>query len=195
MGLLVGESCVSRENSVSREDGQPKSRLAIIEAYNRLVLNSDGREVRVSDIVREADIGRSTFYEHFANAQSVFEEAISHPFRIFAEASLQRNLNQLRTMVEHFGEQRIQARSLFMDAKARDQLVSVLAREYRNLLVNEIVHAENREWLALTLAESNLAMIRQWIDGKLVIEIARLIELIIACTDQIRAIMVKGSSN
>lgn len=173
------------------ESNQPKSRLAIIEAFNRLVLSSDGTDVRVSDIVREADIGRSTFYEHFPNAQSVFAEAISRPFQIFAEASLQHNLNRLLEMVEHFGEQRIQARTIFMDARSRDQLVSVMAREYEKLLAGEVSDDENRKWLALTLAESNLAMVRQWIDGKLSIEAGRLVELIIACTDQLRWIAVK----
>lgn len=179
------------ERVVSDESGRPKSRLAIIEAFNRLVLSAEGKDVRVSDIVREADIGRSTFYEHFPNAQSVFAEAISRPFKIFAEASLQQNLNRLLEMVEHFGEQRIQARTIFMDARSRDQVVSVMATEYEKLLAEQVAEVDNRKWLALTLAESNLAMVRQWIDGKLDVEACRLVELIVACTDQIRKIVAK----
>lgn len=171
---------------MSDDIGVPKARAAILEAYNRLVLKADGKTVRVSEIVREAEIGRSTFYEHFPNADSVLQEAVAVPFRFFAQASLGGDWKRLEGLLSHFMDQAIHARSLFMDARTRDQLVGVLAREYESLLEFEPEVAQEKRWCSIQLSESNLAMVRQWIDGKLVVDAERLSKWIVHCTEQIQ---------
>lgn len=166
----------------------PKSRQAILEAYNKLVLNSGGLEIRVSDIVREADIGRSTFYEHFPNAESVLQQAVSEPFRIFANASLQEDFPRLLDILRHFADNRIQATTMMSDARVRDQLVSVLTNQYDLLLAEKIVDTQQRKLCTTQLAEANLAMVRQWIGGQLPCEDSEVVRFILNCTKQVLAL-------
>lgn len=184
------DTCVNQESfPMNSSPNESKARTAILEAYNRLVFNTEGHELRVADIVREADVGRSTFYEHFANADSVFQEAIAVPFRIFASASLEKDYPRLEAMLSHFAEQTIRARTLFMNARIRDQMVNVLAHEYELLLTLDVAFEQERQWCALQLSEANLAMVRQWIDGKLVVDVTRLAQWITKCTEQIQDVV------
>lgn len=163
----------------------PKSRQAILEAYNKLVLNSAGVEIRVADIIREADIGRSTFYEHFPNAKSVLQQAVGEPFRVLAQASLDEDLQQLLDLLRHFADNRIQATTMMSDAMVRDQMVSVLAKQYDLLLAERIADEQQRSLCTIQLAEANLAMVRQWIGGQLHCNDVAIAKFILDCTEQV----------
>jgi AcrR family transcriptional regulator len=180
------------ECTLKRKAEQTKARQAILAAYNQLILRAEGMEIRVAEIVREADVGRSTFYEHFPNTESLLREAISAPFRIFAEASLAQDHERLVAILRHFGEQQIQARSMMADARVRDQMTDVLVSQYETVIESSVKNADDRHWCALHLAESNLAMVRQWIAGKLVCDATKLAHLLIACSRQIILLTAEG---
>lgn len=180
---------------MKRKAEQTKARQAILAAYNQLILRAEGIEIRVSEIVREADVGRSTFYEHFPNTESLLRESISAPFRIFAEASFTQDHARLVAILRHFGEQQIQARSMMADARVRDQMTDVLVSQYENVIESTVKNADDRNWCALHLAESNLAMVRQWIAGKLVCDATKLAHLLIACSRQIIQLTAEGDGS
>ncbi|HEX9931610.1 MAG TPA: TetR/AcrR family transcriptional regulator [Allosphingosinicella sp.] len=64
-----------------------RTRGALIGAFNRLFLARRRGPVKVAEIVAEAEVGRSTFYEHYRGADDIFLEALKGPFAGLADAA------------------------------------------------------------------------------------------------------------
>lgn len=60
------------------EKERERTRLAFLTAAMNLILEQGYDHVTVADIVREADYGRSTFYEHFADKEAVGWAILEH---------------------------------------------------------------------------------------------------------------------
>ncbi len=80
-----------------------RSRAAFLEAFNELVLTRGYNDIRVGDIIRRADVGRSTFYEHFRNKDDLLRQSMSHMLSVMADAVCEAcDLQKLRWVLEHF---------------------------------------------------------------------------------------------
>lgn len=152
---------------MTKVHGASKAKESILNAFNQLVLKTNGVSIRVSDIVRQADVGRSTFYEHFPNVESVMQQALTDPFRIFAQASLSGDIEELDRILEHFAENTKTACSMMSNGLIRQQMVETLAKQYDSLLVGHIRSSPDRNLCARHLAESGLGIVYQWLDGNL----------------------------
>ena len=53
-----------------------KTRAALLTAFRDLVLSHGYAKVAVGDIIRRAQIGRSTFYLHFTSKQALLQTVI-----------------------------------------------------------------------------------------------------------------------
>ena len=53
-----------------------RTRQAIIGAMRELLKRQEYQEITVSDIIKKANVGRSTFYENFLNKDEVFDEIL-----------------------------------------------------------------------------------------------------------------------
>jgi AcrR family transcriptional regulator len=144
-----------------------RTRAALIEAFNELVLKDRKKTIKVSDIVERANVGRSTFYEHYANADDIHMQALSHPFSILADAIVgAAELEKLSKLLSHFWENRRRARTT-LDGATRPQAARLLAQ-----LVEDRLASREGEPLApvrlisMQLAEGSLALIRGWIAGE-----------------------------
>ena len=88
----------------------------LIEAFNHLVLARRQKRIRVSDIVAEANVGRSTFYEHYKSADDLYMAALSRPMEALADAAAGAgDPERLRNLLAHFWENRQRARESFGD--------------------------------------------------------------------------------
>lgn len=54
-----------------------KTRVAIIEALTKLMSKKEYQSITVADIIKKANVGRSTFYENFLNKDEVFDEILN----------------------------------------------------------------------------------------------------------------------
>lgn len=54
-----------------------KTRRAIIEALTKLMSKKEYQSITVADIIKKANVGRSTFYENFLNKDEVFDEILN----------------------------------------------------------------------------------------------------------------------
>lgn len=141
-----------------------RTRAALIEAFNHLVLQRGRGKIRVADIVARADVGRSTFYEHFAGAEAIHMEALARPLAVLADAAAgQGDAARLEALLAHFWDNRRLARDTFA-GRAGEQAARLLAD-----LVEERLRDGRAQFdiplrlAALQLAAAALAPVRGWV--------------------------------
>lgn len=136
------------------------TRLAIVEAFNRLVLSTRTARPPVTHVLREAAVARSTFYSHFDDRDSLLLEALKAPLGSLADNLIGGgDQNRLTGLLEHFWQQR---------RGATDVLQGNLAKRLVRLLAEEFVSIDpgfDRND-ALRLADSQIGFIRLWVTGE-----------------------------
>lgn len=144
-----------------------KTKQAIAQAVDQLLLLGRDPSVRVAEIIREADVGRSTFYDHFANSEEAMRQAFSRPFAVLARGSLASALDpaagQLLEILQHFQQHRQRGLQLLESAATREQMLRALAGQYDCLLTDKIAHTSLRRMASRQLAYSNLAFLELWL--------------------------------
>lgn len=90
-----------------------RTRTALLGAFTHLFLNRR-RRIRAADLIAEAGVGRSTFYNHYSSPDEVLLEALRHPFAALADTAAGRgDAAQTRWLTEHFWENQARGRELF----------------------------------------------------------------------------------
>lgn len=150
-----------------------RTRAAVLTAFRDLVFEQRRYDqIKISDIIQRANVGRSTFYDHYRNKDEVLAESIQRPFATLA-ATVDREFDiaRLRAVLEHFWQNRINARSVFSGA-ARRPVARILVRMISVRLAARHGRAEGAATptariAAIALADSQLAPIAAWILGEL----------------------------
>lgn len=147
-----------------------RTRLALLNAFRDLILSSGYDRMKIGEIIAAADVGRSTFYEHFDSKDDILKQSLSGPFGVLADAVGESYVRaHLVMMVEHFWENRRLARVLFSGTSRR-----VAARRLAEL-IEERLSAKSSEsgkpliplsLVAAQLAEAQLGLIEAWVTGK-----------------------------
>lgn len=139
-----------------------RTRAAIVEAYNHLVMHRRQDMIRVSDIVARANVGRSTFYEHYAGADAVFMEAVARPLALLADAAAgAADSERLEPLLRHFWEARQRTRDM-LSGRQSEKIGRLLADLIEARLGAQALIIPHR-LAALQLAETALAPIRGWL--------------------------------
>ena len=147
-----------------------KTRAAILGAFNKLILERRYGDIRVADIIRGADIGRSTFYEHFRNKDAILRESLSHVVAVLADAVCDDcDLNRLQFILDHFRENSRLARGLMIGPSA-PQVVIVLAGLIEERLTTWQEKSGRTPAVPLALiaaqtAVAQLGLVRAWLNG------------------------------
>lgn len=141
-----------------------RTRSALIEAFNHLVLVRRQRRIRVEDIVERANVGRSTFYEHYSSADELMLQALRRPMAAVADAAAGTgDLFAVTHILEHFWENRARAREILggrLDGKVT-RLLSSMIEERLN--AREIALSIPLPLASRQLADAALAPIRGWV--------------------------------
>jgi AcrR family transcriptional regulator len=143
-----------------------RTRTALLEAFNHLALNHR-KNIRVADIVALANVGRSTFYEHYRSAEDIHLQAMKRPFALLADAAAGLGDEARMTgQLNHFWENRQLARSSLM-GRMHDKATRLLASMIEERLRDEEEKLAIPLRLAsLQLAEAALAPIRFWVTAE-----------------------------
>lgn len=144
-----------------------RTRQALLGAFFVLVLERRYHEVRIDDIVARAGVGRSTFYEHFANKDALLAASIEGPFAILADAVVAPYAPQLPGLLVHFWQNRALARGILSGA-VRRKVAAVLVDQIERRLRRQVgAHLRVPPRLAaVALAEAQLAPITAWLNGE-----------------------------
>jgi AcrR family transcriptional regulator len=142
-----------------------RTRGALVGAFNRLFLARERRPVAAAEIAAEADVGRSTLYDHFSGADALYLEALKRPLTALAEAAAGRgDPAALAPLLAHFWEQRRHARETLL-GRLRPRVASLFAELVEERLAGASLAAAPR-LAARTLAEAALAPLTAWLAGE-----------------------------
>jgi AcrR family transcriptional regulator len=147
-----------------------RTQQALLDAFAALVMRQRYDQISIAEILEEAEVGRSTFYEHYRGKDDVLLHSMSGIFEILAQAALGRpDLPRLAGLFQHFAEQGQRARLFFLGAQA----AQVLPRIHRSLAERIALRWREREpapalvlpvELACSLlAEAQLGLVRAWL--------------------------------
>jgi AcrR family transcriptional regulator len=143
-----------------------RTRKAVFDAFTRLVFSHRYSAIRTSDLIEEAGVGRSTFYEHFRNKDDVMVWAIDPIFAPLAEAAAgQASLPRLRFVLDHLWERRALARVMF-----ESPLAAKLNRKLAGMIEARLTPGQAAgiplAMAAAASAASQLALLRVWLSGE-----------------------------
>src|SRR4051812_17815533 len=139
-----------------------------------------------------ANVGRSTFYEHYKSAEDIHLQAMSRPFAILADAAAGcGDEARLTSLMQHFWENRQLARTSLM-GRMQDKVNRLLAAMIEDRLRGEEeALAIPLRLAAMQLAEAALAPIRGWVTAEAPCAAEALAGAIWRCGRAMRAALAK----
>jgi AcrR family transcriptional regulator len=154
--------------SNNRQRQVRKTRALLLDAFRELVLERRYTAIRVADIVARADVGRSTFYEHFNDKDDILFESMSGLLAVLADIGGEKHhVDQLARVLGHFREHRRLALGLLSGPSPR------VARKLTQLIQEHLGSKQGRSssllpinLIAQLLAEANLGLIRGWLENE-----------------------------
>jgi AcrR family transcriptional regulator len=159
------------KNRVNKDKRLRNSRTALLRAFAHLVQTHCYEDIRVLDIVRQARVSRSTFYEHFRSKDSILTNSIAGPFAVLA-GSIRPGADPapLVHLLEHFWANRTLARGLFLGS-IRRKTVGVLVSQIEEILRSRSNDVYGpllipKRLAAVQIAESLLAPVIAWLLGE-----------------------------
>jgi AcrR family transcriptional regulator len=163
-----------------------RTRSALIDAFNQLLLHRPRQKLRVADIIDRTDAGSSTVYDLFSSPEDLHIDALSRPFAILADAAAgEGDAERLRNLLEHFWENRHRARATLSgrtgDKAARLLAAMVAARLQRRR--TELVLP--LRLASLQLAHAALAPVKGWVGAEAPCRSLTLAESICRCGEQL----------
>jgi AcrR family transcriptional regulator len=139
----------------------------LIEAFDGLVVTSRYREIRVRDILERANVGRSTFYEHYRNKDEVLRTSLAPLLSTFAElVDGGSDVDRLTHVLAHFFENRRLARDLLRDAAARQVarvLRELIETRLRSLAATRSSASIPIRLVASQVAGAQLGVVQAWL--------------------------------
>jgi AcrR family transcriptional regulator len=144
-------------------------------------------EISVEDIVKRADVGRSTFYMHYNNKDDLLREGVGRPSAILSMiVGGDVTPEMLVPQLVHFHQQRVRGISFFREP-IRRIWISKLAEMMEPRLVKVARHARARPivptpLISLQLAEGQIALVSNWILKRPTLKPEAVAEAMIAST-------------
>lgn len=143
-----------------------RTRDAVLRAFVRLIFERRYDTINTADLIAEAGIGRSTFYEHFHNVDEVLLAAIDPILLPLANAASGRaSVAVLRMMLEHLWEKRALGR-IILDSAAFPKVRKKLATMIETRLAIEGSGPVPLALPAMGASAGQLAMLRMWVAGE-----------------------------
>jgi len=105
-----------------------RSREACLQAFIALLSSTDYEAINVNEVILRANVGRSTFYDHFTGKEDLLRHCVVNPFSHLADifGAAADGGEGLLWVVGHFREQRRLVKTL-LDGTTRTLLVRTLA--------------------------------------------------------------------
>jgi AcrR family transcriptional regulator len=156
-----------------------RTRAALLQAFNALVTQRRYGAIRIADIVETANVGRSTFYEHFRTRDDILLVAMAPLFGRLSEAvAPPEGAQPLNGLIAHFWDKRALARLILappVEPKLRRALAAAI--EARLPIA---ANPTKRQLAATAIAAGQLGLLAAWIRGELSATADEIAEMILA---------------
>lgn len=105
----------------TRDPRRRRTREALQSAFILLAMERRYHLIRIDDILRASDVGRSTFYEHFAGKDALLAASMEDAFALLAGLPFDDGASpgQVAALLAHFFDRRALAASLFQGSALR----------------------------------------------------------------------------
>lgn len=178
-----------------REDRRvEKTRQAVQSAFVGLIFERRYEDVKIADIIERANVGRSTFYEHYSGKEDVLERSMAHLLGILADAGCGAgDMSRLAFAVSHFWENRRLARTVFGPP------LDVLVRRWLGAMIhNRLAGAADpvaAQMSSVQIASAQLTLLEAWLTGKIVASQAEIMDALAGAAPSWLALGSSGSAS
>jgi AcrR family transcriptional regulator len=164
-------------HSESRRTGRQvrRTRGALLDTFSKQAQSRPYEEIRIADVAEAADVGRSTFYEHFGGKDDLLLESLSPVLEVLSGAAEEADdLARLELVLSHFRENRRLARQFFSGTASRQALVRFgrdLAGRIEHRLASRLQGSGRtpvlpRQLVAAQAAQAVLGLLRAWLESE-----------------------------
>jgi AcrR family transcriptional regulator len=167
---------------VRRDRRVARTRRALLDAFYALLGERRYQAISVGDVVERADVGRSTFYQHFSGKDELLRHSMEPLLAMIADAAGAGDADRTRAAVAHLWERRSLARTLSCHA-----IVSASRRALADLVEVRLclgADEEDGEMIrarAVQIAAAQLALIEAWTRGELSASQEQIVTRLRAC--------------
>jgi AcrR family transcriptional regulator len=177
-----------------------RTRAALMNAFVELTLTRGFPDMSVEDIVARANVGRSTFYLHFRSKEDILKQSLARPSSALAALVEQEvSLAAVIAQLEHFHSQRKLNRVFFAEparaiwARCLAELIEPrLAALLRSSRAGRPVLP--LPMIATQIAESQIALISNWLMSRNTAKPDAVSEALIATTQANVSALLRGGS-
>lgn len=143
-----------------------RTRRVLTDAFLELIVERPYDEISVGDIIERAQVGRSTFYMHYANKDELLRQGLAPAFEALAESlSDRRDPARLVFWAETFWKNKAAARAL-LGGSTRAFVVRTLADQIAPRLPDARSLMIPAPLAAAGIAEAQLGLINAWVAGR-----------------------------
>ena len=145
-----------------------RTRNALHQAFMDLVAERDYEAITIADVIARADVGRSTFYQHYSNKDEILRAVMAGGFEALADAvNAGPHLRHLEDWLQIFWDNRRAGRVLLSGAP-RAPISRQLAEMVEDRLDRIAALSPRRppapiRLVASMIAEGQLGLIQAWI--------------------------------
>ena len=150
-------------NVAKKSDERRATRAHLIAIYNRLLLDDTRTRPKVADLIAEAGLARSTFYDHFDGIVALHDESLSIILRQLATALTDPGANRvLEDLLAHVWENRSRARAM-LTGEAGERAETQLAL----YVEKDIAPGTDRRLNAMLASGMAMAALGGWLRGRI----------------------------
>lgn len=173
-----------------------RTRAALMTAFIGLLLSEGYEFVTVERVAERANVGRSTFYLHYAGKEEILKQSMMRPSSFLATlVGHECQPDFLMPILNHFLEQR-KTNRVFFTWPVRPLWVKCLGEMIEPRLALVSRHARGRPGLplsmiALQLAEAQIGLIAGWLTAKPAVPPEAIAEALISSTRAMTAALLR----
>ncbi|QIG53054.1 TetR/AcrR family transcriptional regulator [Altererythrobacter sp. BO-6] len=151
------------DNLIEKSGSRAETRQRILGVFNRLLLEGASPRPAVAQVIAEAGIARSTFYDHFDGIEALSNESLANLFGALADSLIaDHNDAMLVPLLEHVWQNRGSGRDLILEPRGhRTEALLAHVIEQRSQVLKD------RRLKAILIAGTVFSAIAGWVSGRI----------------------------